>query len=246
MNRFPCDFRTMGLVRVLRVLSVTNSSILHVEDEDSAAFLVQAALDQAAIPNRTYRVSSGEDALAYLCKTGPYKDAPSPSLVILDLNLPRVDGWTVLETMKGRSDLQRIPVVVLSSSRQEEDRERALRLGADDFVLKESTVAETRKAILNACAEFMSFSVLMESARTYVIKAPTIAFECSLDNGAEINIAMVLPEGAQVKLVATEPAKSAAHIRYGSRDLWMSLHDLRDHAIATVVTRPDSQVAPSP
>ena len=233
----------MGLVRIV---VVTNSSILHVEDEDAAAFLVQAALDQAAIPNRTYRVSSGEDALAYLYKTGPYKDAPSPSLVILDLNMPRVDGWTVLETMKRRSDLQQIPVVVLSSSTHEADRERALRLGAENFVPKESTVEETRKAILNACAEFMPFSVLLDAARAYTVKTPTIAFESSLDNGAEINVAMVLPEGAQVRLMATEPAKSAARIRYGSRDLWMSLHDLRDHTVATAATRPDSQAAQYP
>lgn len=197
-----------------------------------AAFLVQAALDQAAIPNRTYRVSTGEEALAYLHKAGLYREAPSPGLIILDLKLPHADGWTVLEAIKNHTVLRRIPVVVLSASAAEADRDRARRMGATEYILKENSVSAMRSAIVKACSALMSFRILMDVAPGYMIRTPTIAFEQTLDNGVEINIATVLPEGATVKLMGTEIAESAAHVRYEGRNLWMSLHDLRDHTVA--------------
>lgn len=219
-------------------------SILHVEDEDSSAFLLQAALEQAAIPYRTFRVSTGEDALAFLCKTGSYQEAESPGLVLLDLTLSRVDGWTVLSTMKSRRDLQKIPVVILSSSEHEADKTRAMELGAEQYVQKLNTVAEMRRAILDVCAGLMSFQVSLDAARRYTLTTATIAFERTVDSGVEINIASVLPEGAVVKLIATDMRSSSAQVRYGSQEVWMSLYDLRDHAVLTRTTHPDFPAAP--
>ncbi len=124
--------------------------ILHVEDEDAHAFLLQAALDKAAIPNRLFRVSSGEDALAFLLRTGTYADAESPHLVMLDIGLPRVDGWSVLATIKKQRDLKQIPVVVLSSSQRDADSSRALQLGAHRYLVKQSSIAALSEALLEA------------------------------------------------------------------------------------------------
>jgi CheY-like chemotaxis protein len=223
---------------------VSNSPILHVEDEDASAFLLQAALEEAAIPNRTFRVCSGESALAFLFRTGAYKDAQLPALVILDLSLPRVDGWTVLSSMKTRHDLASIPVVILSDSDLESDKKRALHLGADKYIVKQNSIAALRRAILNACSEFISFRVMLEVARSYTLRIACIAFERTMDNGAEINVAMVLPEGAELKLVGTDVAGSVAHVRHRGRDLWMSLHDIRDNTIIGEPIRPDSPTAP--
>jgi DNA-binding response OmpR family regulator len=127
-----------------------NLKILHVEDEDAHAFLLQAALDKAAIPNRVFRVSTGEDALAFLFRTGAYADAESPHLVVLDIGLPRVDGWSVLSTMKKQRHLKEIPVVVLSSSELESDSSRALELGAHRYVVKQPSVGALSEALLDA------------------------------------------------------------------------------------------------
>jgi len=129
---------------------VKNLTILHVEDEDASAFLLQAALDRAAIPNRVFRVSSGEDALAFLLKSGPYADADAPDLVILDLGLPHVDGWFVLSTIKKQRALKEIPVVVLSSSQREADSSRAMELGAHRYLVKQSSIAALSEALLDA------------------------------------------------------------------------------------------------
>ena len=164
---FSCDFRTSSSVQIV---SVSNYSILHVEDEDASAFLLQAALEHAAIPNRTYRVSTGENALAYLYKLGSYKDAQLPGLVILDLTLPGVDGWAVLSTVKRRRDLQAIPVVVLSASELESDKKKAMHMGADCYVVKQDNVAAMSRELRDACAGFMSFRVRLEVARTYTLR----------------------------------------------------------------------------
>jgi two-component system response regulator len=240
---FPGDFSTRSLVQIV---SVSNSPILHVEDEDASAFLLQAALEQAAIPNRTFRVSNGENALAYLYRVGAYKEAQSPRLVFLDITLPGVDGWAVLSTVKRRRDLQSIPVVILSASGLDSDRKRAASLGADSYLVKQGDVAAMGKELRDTCAELMSFRVRLEVARTYKLRVASIAFERRIDNGLEVIVARVLPEATHFKLVGVDAATSVAHILWQGRDLWMSLRDIRDHAILLTTTPPDSQAAPSP
>ena len=81
-------------------------------------------------------VSDGEEALAYLRKEGKYADAPRPDLVLLDLNLPRIDGREVLAVIKEDEDLRRIPVVVLTTSQADEDILRSYSLHANAYVTK--------------------------------------------------------------------------------------------------------------
>src|SRR5690348_95965 len=85
---------------------VERCAILHVEDHDADAYLFRAALDHAGLGVSIYRVSDGEQALAFLHKSGIYDKAPGPDLVVLDLNMPRVDGWTVLRNVKEKAELK--------------------------------------------------------------------------------------------------------------------------------------------
>jgi len=130
-------------------------SLLHVEDEDSSACLFRTALDYAGITVSVYRVSDGEQALAFLYRVGPYVTARRPELVVLDLNMPRVDGWTVLLKTRANDDLQKIPVVVLSTSSRSEDETRALSLGARRYVVKPPDFYGLVREVESICADFV-------------------------------------------------------------------------------------------
>jgi len=95
--------------------------ILLVEDNPGDVRLTREAFAEAQITNDLHAVNDGEDALDFLHQRGEHADAPRPNLVLLDLNLPKVDGHDVLEAVKSDDDLRTIPVVVLTSSEAEED-----------------------------------------------------------------------------------------------------------------------------
>jgi CheY-like chemotaxis protein len=129
--------------------------LLHVEDEDSSARLFRTALDHARIAVSVYRVSDGHEALAFLNRSGIYKMARRPELIVLDLNMPRVDGWTVLSRVCGNDELRTIPVVVLSTSSQPEDQTRALSLGARRYVIKPDDFYGLVQEVESICADFL-------------------------------------------------------------------------------------------
>lgn len=130
-------------------------SLLHVEDEDPSACLFRKALDHAGIVISLYRVSDGEQALAFLNKLGPYVTAKRPELVVLDLNMPRVNGWEVLSKIRANDDLQKIPVVVLSTSSQSEDQTRAFSLGARSYIVKPPDFFGLVREVESICADFV-------------------------------------------------------------------------------------------
>jgi CheY-like chemotaxis protein len=114
-------------------------TILLVEDNADHALLVRMAAERADSDLDVRVVGDGLDALAYLEGTGRYasRDAhPLPHLVILDLAMPHLDGFGVLEWLRGRRELAAIPVVVLTSSANPHDERRAIRLGARAFHTK--------------------------------------------------------------------------------------------------------------
>jgi CheY-like chemotaxis protein len=115
---------------------VTGHRLLQVEDDDSIAFLLRAALDELNASISLYRVSDGEQALAFLRKSGAYRDAAPPEIILLDLNLPKIDGWEVLGEIQHDQALREIPVVVCSASARKEDRDRALAAGARRYIVK--------------------------------------------------------------------------------------------------------------
>ena len=113
--------------------------ILLVEDDRGDQELTRRALQEGKIRNELHIVEDGEEALAYLFRRGKYKDpatSPRPDLLLLDLNLPRVDGRQVLERVRADSTLRRIAVVVLTTSRQEEDILRSYEMGCNSFITK--------------------------------------------------------------------------------------------------------------
>jgi CheY-like chemotaxis protein len=110
--------------------------ILLVEDNPGDVRLTQEALKEGKVRNNLNVVVDGEEALSFLYRQGKYADAPRPDLIMLDLNLPKKDGHEVLAVIKGEEDLQRIPVVVLTTSQAEEDILKAYNLSANCYITK--------------------------------------------------------------------------------------------------------------
>jgi CheY-like chemotaxis protein len=126
--------------------------LLYVEDEDSAVYLLETALKEAKIRVDLYRVSDGEEALAFLNQSGAYRDSPRPDLVLLDLNLPRKSGLEVLSEMQGSEGLRPLPVIVFTSSIRAADRTKSLALGAQEYITKPSSFEGFIEAIKTACS----------------------------------------------------------------------------------------------
>jgi CheY-like chemotaxis protein len=116
--------------------NVSPVEILLVDDDPGDTLLVTEALRESKVTNSLHCVVNGEEALAFLRRQGRYADAPRPDLVLLDLNLPRVDGHEVLAAAKADPDLGRIPIVVLTTSQAEEDIVRSYDLLANAYVTK--------------------------------------------------------------------------------------------------------------
>ena len=110
--------------------------ILLVEDDPGDVLMTREAFDDYKVRNQLHVVSDGAEAMAFLRQEGEYADKPRPDLVLLDLNLPRKDGREVLAEIKGDDELQQIPVVVLTTSKAEEDVLRSYKLHANAYVPK--------------------------------------------------------------------------------------------------------------
>ena len=114
----------------------TPIEVLLVEDDPGDVLMTQEAFEEHKVRNKLSVVSDGEEALAYLRRQGEHSEAPRPDLILLDLNLPRVDGREVLQVIKEDADLRRIPVVVLTTSQADEDILRSYSLHANAYVTK--------------------------------------------------------------------------------------------------------------
>jgi CheY-like chemotaxis protein len=110
--------------------------ILLVEDSPSDADLTREALREGRVINNLRVVSDGEQALAFLRRQPPFARVPRPDLILLDLNLPKRDGREVLEVIKSDDELKCIPVVVLTTSREESDVMAAYGRNANCYVTK--------------------------------------------------------------------------------------------------------------
>ena len=117
-------------------MSVQLMQILLVEDSAADVRLTQEALKDAKILNELHVVRDGVQAMDFLQRRGDHAEAPRPDIVILDLNLPRMDGKEVLAEMKGDPDLRSIPVAVLTTSDAEIDVLESYDLGANCFLTK--------------------------------------------------------------------------------------------------------------
>ncbi len=118
-------------------------TILVCDDDEDDRMLTQQALEDAHISNSVRFVEDGEQLLDYLYQRGAYAGetgkAPRPGLILLDLNMPKLDGREALKTIKDDPTLSDIPVVVLSTSRLDEDVARSYQLGVNSFITKPVT-----------------------------------------------------------------------------------------------------------
>jgi chemotaxis family two-component system response regulator Rcp1 len=110
--------------------------ILLVEDNPGDVRLTKEALKEGKVYSNLHTVKDGVEAMEFLRREGKYKDVPRPDIILLDLNLPRKDGREVLEEIKSDEKLKRIPVVVLTTSKAEEDVLRTYNLHANCYVTK--------------------------------------------------------------------------------------------------------------
>lgn len=110
--------------------------ILLVEDDEGDVIITREAFQHHRIPNALHVVSDGDRALQFMRQKGEYAAAPRPDLVLLDLNLPRRNGHEVLAELKADPELKVIPVVVLTTSRADEDILRSYSLHANAYVSK--------------------------------------------------------------------------------------------------------------
>ena len=117
-------------------------TILMADDDSDDRQLTEEALEDARLINDIRFVENGEELLDYLRRQGKYAppvEAPRPGLILLDLNMPRKDGRTVLAEIKQDPDLRTIPVVVLTTSKSDEDIYRSYDLGVNSYVVKPVT-----------------------------------------------------------------------------------------------------------
>lgn len=110
--------------------------ILLVEDNPGDADLVVEVLEDSRVRNELSIVEDGEEAMDFLYKNGKFSDSQRPDLILLDLNLPKMDGREVLEKIKSDSEFRRIPIVVLTTSKAEEDILRSYDLHANAYIAK--------------------------------------------------------------------------------------------------------------
>jgi len=110
--------------------------ILLVEDNPGDERLTREALKEGKVYSNLYWVKDGVEAIEFLRRQGRYKDTPRPDIILLDLNLPKKDGREVLQEIKTDNDLKRIPVVILTTSKAEEDVLKTYNLHANCYVTK--------------------------------------------------------------------------------------------------------------
>lgn len=120
---------------------------LLIEDDENHAELVRRNLDRDRIQNTLDRVGDGEEALAFLRKEPPYEDAERPDVILLDLKLPKKNGLEVLKDIKADESLHSIPVVVVTTSEAENDRQRAYELQANSYVMKPIDFEQFRRMV---------------------------------------------------------------------------------------------------
>jgi two-component system response regulator len=113
-----------------------NNSILLVEDNPDDVLITRRALLKGRVKNTLHVVGDGEKAIKFLRKEDEYQKSPTPTLILLDLKMPKLDGFQVLKEIKSDDKLKSILVIVLTTSDQDKDVEDAYRLGCNSYIVK--------------------------------------------------------------------------------------------------------------
>ena len=128
-------------------MSESEFVVLLVEDEPADVHLTKMAFKESKVLIDVRDVGDGVEALAFLQKEGAYADAPKPDLILLDLNMPRMDGREFLRRFKQLEGLNRVPVVILTTSEAETDVVASYDLGASGFIVKPIDIEQFINAI---------------------------------------------------------------------------------------------------
>jgi CheY-like chemotaxis protein len=131
-------------------------TLLLADDDEEDRLMTEEALKESHLANDIRFVADGEELTDYLFRRGPYSDpaqSPTPGLILLDLNMPKKDGREVLTELKGDPELRKIPVVVLTTSKTEEDIIRSYALGVNSFITKPVTF----EALVQAMTVFTQY-----------------------------------------------------------------------------------------
>lgn len=122
-------------------------NILHVDDHEDQAVLVKAAFEVVGIEATIHHVDSGRNCLSFLRKEAAYGSVPTPDLILLDINMPRMNGFQVLECLANDPAFKCIPVVVLTTSSSTADIRKSYALGCNSFITKPLDFDQLAKAM---------------------------------------------------------------------------------------------------
>lgn len=131
-------------------------TVLMAEDDPDDRVLAREALEESGLPHRLLFVPDGEELMDYLRRRGNYVNpaqSPRPGIILLDLNMPRKDGREAIKEIKSDPELRRIPIIVLTTSRAEEDIFRTYDLGVSSFIIKPVTF-ESLVNIMNILSKY--------------------------------------------------------------------------------------------
>lgn len=117
-------------------------NILLIEDNPGDIDLTLEAFQKTSTPNNVFVVEDGEEAIAFLKKEGQYENMCTPDIILLDLNLPKIDGRTVLAEIKSDESLKHIPVIVLTTSKSEDDILKSYKLHANCYISKPTGIKQ--------------------------------------------------------------------------------------------------------
>ncbi len=150
---------------MIEVSTSTRFDLLLVEDDPGDVIMTREALTDANVEHDLHVVDNGEAAISFLRQEGSYRDAPRPDLILLDLNLPRVDGREVLSFVKGDQSLRRIPLVILTTSESDDDIATSYDLHANAFVTKPVEFESYLKAVRQVDHFFLAVARLPPNAK---------------------------------------------------------------------------------
>lgn len=136
--------------------------ILLVEDNEGDVFLTKKAFEKAKILNNIHVVEDGEKVMQYLRGDGEYKGSVKPDIILLDINLPKKNGTEVLVEIKEDDNFKRIPVVILTSSKAEQDVVKSYDLHASSYIVKPLDVSKFQN-VVTAIEDFWFSVVILPS-----------------------------------------------------------------------------------
>jgi CheY-like chemotaxis protein len=130
--------------------------LLSIEDDDAEYYVIDLALQELDIPIRVFRVVDGDQAIWFLENTHGQEGAPRPDLILLNLNLPKKNGFEVLTDIRQRESLRSIPVIIFTTSHNESEKKRALALGAEAFISKPGSLTGLIETLRTVCSQFLA------------------------------------------------------------------------------------------